>query len=105
MSAPFVRRRARLPQAALALLLLLALTLAAWEDRRQVTVEHVRRSAELALLHRRRRQPFEEPGLDQQQLDDLIRQHAPQHRGRGAGGQGGRGDKDNTASNNDSEDE
>ena len=52
-----------------------AQTLAAWEEHSQVTVEDVRRSAEFVLLHRRRRQPFEEPGLDQQQLDDLIREH------------------------------
>jgi magnesium chelatase subunit D len=80
-----------------------ALTLAAWEDRRQVTVADVRKSAELALYHRRRRQPFEEPGLDQQQLDDLIRQHPPQHRSRGAEEQRSRGDKDGDA--DDSEDE
>jgi Mg-chelatase subunit ChlI len=60
-----------------------ALTLAAWEDRRQVQVDDVRRSAELALLHRQRRQPFEEPGLDQQQLEELIQQH--QQRSGGAG--------------------
>lgn len=52
-----------------------AQTLAAWEQRPQVTVADVRRAAEFVLLHRRRRQPFEEPGLDQQQLDDLISQH------------------------------
>jgi len=79
-----------------------ALTLAAWEGRRQVTVEDVRRSAELALLHRRRRQPFEEPGLDQQQLDELIQQH--QQGSRGAGEQGGRGEKENISSD-DLEDE
>jgi magnesium chelatase subunit D len=52
-----------------------AQTLTAWEGRRQVTVDDIRRSAEFVLLHRRRRQPFEEPGLDQQQLDNLIQQH------------------------------
>jgi magnesium chelatase subunit D len=78
-----------------------ALTLAAWEGRRQVTVADVRRAAELALLHRRRRQPFEEPGLDQQQLDDLIRQHQGS---RGADEQGSRADKEDT-SNDDSEGE
>ena len=60
-----------------------AQTLTAWEGRTQVTVADVRRSAEFVLLHRRRRQPFEEPGLDQQQLDELIQQHQstqpPQH--------------------------
>lgn len=79
-----------------------AITLAAWEGRRQVIVEDVRQSAELALLHRRRRRPFEEPGLDQQQLDDLIQQH--QRGSGGAGGQGGRGEKEKN-SNDDLEGE
>lgn len=79
-----------------------ALTLAAWEERRQVTVEDVRRAAELALLHRRRRQPFEEPGLDQQQLDDLIQQH--QQRSGGAGEPRGRGETEDS-STDDSEGE
>lgn len=52
-----------------------ASALAAWEARAEVTVEDVRRAAQFVLPHRRRRQPFEEPGLDQQQLDDLIDQH------------------------------
>lgn len=65
-----------------------AQTLAAWEGRRQVMVDDIRRSAEFVLLHRRRRQPFEEPGLDQQQLDDLIEQHTPRQGDRGAGEQG-----------------
>jgi Mg-chelatase subunit ChlI len=79
-----------------------AITLAAWEGRRQVIVEDVRQSAELALLHRRRRQPFEEPGLDQQQLNDLIQQH--QQGSRGAREQGGRGEREES-SGDDSEGE
>jgi magnesium chelatase subunit D len=87
-----------------------ALTLAAWEGRCQVTVDDVRKSAELALLHRRRRQPFEEPGLDQQQLDDLIRQHWQGSRGAGEhphelpGAGGSRGEREDSASD-DMEDE
>ena len=65
-----------------------AQTLAAWEGRHQVTVEDIRRSAELVLLHRRRRQPFEETGVDEQQLDDLIQQHVARQGSRGAGEQG-----------------
>lgn len=57
-----------------------AQTLAAWEGRRQVDVDDVRRAAEFVLLHRRRRQPFEEPGLDHQHLDDLIQQHTSHQR-------------------------
>jgi magnesium chelatase subunit D len=62
-----------------------AQTLAAWEGRRQVTVDDIRHSAEFVLLHRRRRQPFEEPGLDRSQLDELVRQHLAQQGDRGPG--------------------
>ncbi|WP_333875304.1 putative cobaltochelatase [Methylobacter sp.] len=48
--------------------------LAALEGRSQVTPKDVRGSAELVLPHRRRRKPFEQPGLDQDQLDDLMQQ-------------------------------
>ena len=71
-----------------------AQTLAAWEERRQVTVDEIRRSAEFVLLHRRRRQPFEETGVDRQQLDDLIQQHVSRQRSRGAEEPGSRGDSD-----------
>jgi magnesium chelatase subunit D len=52
-------------------------TLAAWEGRNEATVEDVRRTAEMVLLHRRRRQPFEEPGIDHRQLDELIEGYTP----------------------------
>jgi magnesium chelatase subunit D len=48
--------------------------LAALEGRSQVTPDDVRGAAELVLPHRRRRKPFEQPGLDQEQLDDLMQQ-------------------------------
>ncbi|MDO9424986.1 MAG: magnesium chelatase subunit D family protein [Methylobacter sp.] len=51
-----------------------ARALAALEGRLQVTPEDVRTAAELVLPHRRRRKPFEQPGLDQDQLDDLMQQ-------------------------------
>jgi len=54
-----------------------ASTLAAFYGRSHVLVEDVREAAELALPHRRRRQPFEQPGLDQQQLDEIIRNEEP----------------------------
>jgi magnesium chelatase subunit D len=71
-----------------------AQTLAAWAGRQEVTVEDVRKSAELALLHRRRRQPFEEPGLDQQQLDELMQHHQGS---RGAEEQRGRGETESSS--------
>lgn len=51
-----------------------ARALAALEGRSQVTPQDVRAAAELVLPHRRRRKPFEQPGLDQEQLDDLMQQ-------------------------------
>lgn len=49
-------------------------TLAALAGRNQVTAEDVRRAAELALPHRRRRKPFEQPGLDKERLDEVMQQ-------------------------------
>lgn len=49
-----------------------ALTLAAFHGRRWVTEEDVRGAAELSLLHRRRRQPFEDAGFDQKQLHKSV---------------------------------
>ena len=51
-----------------------ARALAALEGRLQVTPIDVRTAAELVLPHRRRRKPFEQPGLDQDQLDELMQQ-------------------------------
>src|SRR5215211_7571956 len=52
-----------------------ALTLAAYAGRRAVDEGDVRDAAELALLHRRRRLPFQQPQLDRDQLDQKIREH------------------------------
>lgn len=51
-----------------------ARALAALDGRAQVTPQDVRGAAELVLPHRRRRKPFEQPGLDQDQLDELMQQ-------------------------------
>ena len=47
---------------------------AAWRGATAVTREDVRAAARLALPHRRRRNPFDAPGLDEQQLDDALGQ-------------------------------
>ncbi len=45
---------------------------AAWRGRDRVTSDDVRIAAELALPHRRRRDPFDEPGISEQQLDEAM---------------------------------
>ena len=49
-----------------------AIALAAWHDRGAVTPADVRLAARLALPHRRRRDPFDAPGLDEDKLDDVL---------------------------------
>lgn len=51
---------------------------AAWCGRDTVTAEDVRIAAELALPHRRRRDPFDEPGISEEQLDEAMRSAAEQ---------------------------
>ena len=54
-----------------------ALAHAAWSGRRIVTAQDVRAAALLALPHRRRRNPFDQPGLDTAALDDVLDRAAP----------------------------
>ena len=49
-----------------------SMALAAWAGRDEVTTEDVRTAARLALPHRRRRTPFEAPGLDEDRLDEAL---------------------------------
>ena len=49
-----------------------AATIAAYEDRTEVNAEDVREAANLALLHRQRRQPFQQPNLATEQLDSMV---------------------------------
>jgi magnesium chelatase subunit D len=49
-----------------------ATALAAWAGRGDVLAEDVRRAALLALPHRRRRNPFDAPGLDEDKLDETL---------------------------------
>ncbi len=49
-----------------------AVALAAWAGRDEVSTEDVRTAARLALGHRRRRTPFEAPGLDEDRLDEAL---------------------------------
>ncbi|KQX13393.1 magnesium chelatase [Streptomyces sp. Root431] len=51
-----------------------ATALAAWAGRTEVTSEDVRQAALLALPHRRRRNPFDAPGLDEDKLDETLEQ-------------------------------
>ncbi|MEW5538754.1 putative cobaltochelatase [Streptomyces cyaneofuscatus] len=49
-----------------------ATALAAWAGREEVTADDVRQAALLALPHRRRRNPFDAPGLDEDKLDQTL---------------------------------
>ncbi|RLV08174.1 magnesium chelatase [Streptomyces griseocarneus] len=49
-----------------------ATALAAWAGRTDVVTEDVRQAALLALPHRRRRNPFDAPGLDEDKLDEIL---------------------------------
>ncbi|MEU2504057.1 putative cobaltochelatase [Streptomyces sp. NPDC007863] len=77
-----------------------ATALAAWAGRDEVTSEDVRQAALLALPHRRRRNPFDAPGLDEDKLDETLEQFRgdendddpdPGPDGPGDGGPGGGG--------------
>ncbi|KAF3997051.1 putative cobaltochelatase [Glaciimonas immobilis] len=54
-----------------------ARALAALEGRANVTPVDIRQAAQLVLPHRRRRKPFEQSGLDQDKLDELMQQASP----------------------------
>jgi magnesium chelatase subunit D len=86
-----------------------AQTLAAWAGRAAVTVADVRQAAEFVLPHRRRRRPFEETGLDQPTLDELIREHQPAEaqgdRGNQSGARSNESGSDGPANKNDTEGE
>jgi magnesium chelatase subunit D len=54
-----------------------ARAIAALAGRARVTPDDVKMAATLVLPHRRRRKPFEQPGLDQDRLDQLMQDAAP----------------------------
>ncbi|MET8233176.1 VWA domain-containing protein [Micromonospora sp. NPDC005298] len=56
-----------------------ALAHAAWHGRDRVTIDDVRVAARLALPHRRRRDPFDTPGLDEKRLDEALRRAEDAH--------------------------
>ncbi|SIM76072.1 VWA domain-containing protein [Micromonospora cremea] len=56
-----------------------ALAHAAWHGRDRVTIDDVRVAARLALPHRRRRDPFDTPGLDEKRLDEALQRAEDAH--------------------------
>ncbi|MFF9606877.1 putative cobaltochelatase [Streptomyces sp. NPDC014684] len=60
-----------------------ATALAAWAGRTEVLAEDVRQAALLALPHRRRRNPFDAPGLDEDKLDETLEQFSGEGEGEG----------------------
>ncbi|MFK4867302.1 putative cobaltochelatase [Streptomyces sp. CSMPJR101] len=81
-----------------------AVALAAWAGRTDVLAEDVRQAALLALPHRRRRNPFDAPGLDEDKLDETLEEFGgpgdddpdPDPGPDGPGGGGGQPDPDDT---------
>jgi magnesium chelatase subunit D len=73
---------------------------AAWSGRTVVEVDDVRAAAKLALPHRKRRNPFDAPGLDENQLEEAINNSTPppdpddDPNGPGGGDPSGRSDPD-----------
>ncbi|OQR63184.1 magnesium chelatase [Streptomyces maremycinicus] len=55
-----------------------ATALAAWAGRTDVLAEDVRQAALLALPHRRRRNPFDAPGIDEDKLDETLEEFGGQ---------------------------
>jgi magnesium chelatase subunit D len=65
---------------------------AAWQGRDRVGLDDIRIAAQLALPHRRRRDPFDAPGLDESLLDEALGNDAeepPDPDGAGPGGSPG----------------
>jgi magnesium chelatase subunit D len=58
-----------------------AAALAGLEGRDEATVEDVRRVAPLALGHRRRRGPFDEPGVTPEEIEEALREPEPEGAG------------------------
>ncbi|MFK0243960.1 putative cobaltochelatase [Amycolatopsis azurea] len=54
---------------------------AAWAGRTEVTTEDVRVAARLALPHRRRRNPFDAPGISEEQLEQALQDAQPEDPG------------------------
>ncbi|WIM93852.1 VWA domain-containing protein [Actinoplanes oblitus] len=62
-----------------------AVALAAWHGRDRVTAEDVRDAARLALPHRRRTDPLDPPGTDEEKLDQALAEADRQAREEAAG--------------------
>ena len=70
-----------------------AIAHAAWAGRDEVTEDDVRVAARLALPHRRRRNPFDAPGLDDETLEQALSDARPEDDG--PDGDGPNGDEPN----------
>ena len=68
--------------------------IAAYEWRTQVSPEDVREAAHMALLHRQRRQPFQQPHLVTEQLDTMVEQFQNQSSQREPSDQGSNSNQD-----------
>jgi magnesium chelatase subunit D len=69
---------------------------AAWHGREHPNIDDLRAAAKLALPHRRRRNPFDAPGLDDAELDELLPPDTDQGPEPDPDGPGGGHDTDET---------
>jgi len=80
-----------------------ARALAALDGRMAATPDDVRNAAALVLPHRRRRKPFEQPGLDHDKLDQLMQDAAPPAEPEPSGAQADSENSDNSENSGDGE--
>ncbi|WP_328603221.1 putative cobaltochelatase [Amycolatopsis sp. NBC_00345] len=71
---------------------------AAWAGRDEVTTEDIRVAARLALPHRRRRNPFDAPGISEEQLEQALEDAQPPSPGPDDSGPGDGPDDDGPGS-------
>jgi magnesium chelatase subunit D len=74
---------------------------AAWSGRDEVTTEDIRVAARLALPHRRRRNPFDAPGISEEQLEQALHDAQPPDQGPDDDGPGSGSDDDGPGSGSD----
>lgn len=86
-----------------------ARTIAAFDERKEITEEDVKEAAELVLPHRMRKKPFEQPQLLQQEIEKTLNKKEPQetknNEHQDSGGQREQNEEQESSSNQDDEED